>query len=418
MASEKVWQSPGTKPGVFYGYVVVVAAFFIMMVVFGIYWAFGIFFKPLLTEFGWTRATTSGALSLSSITYGLMAIVMGGLTDKLGPRTVMTLCGILLGLGYLLMSQISTTWQLYLIFGVMIGIGLGGTSVPLMSTIVRWFVKRRTMMTGVIMSGVGIGTLIGAPAANWLIATYDWRTAYIILGSIVLIVVVLAAQLLRRDPAQMGQRPYGGKGEEEHRSTLGPKGFSLKEAVCTKQFWLAFGIAFCVGFSLRSIIVHIAPHATDLGIPSASAANILATIGGATVVGMVALGSAADRIGNRQVFIIGFILISAALFWLIPATPVWQLYLFAVIFGFASGGMGSSQSPIIARLFGLSSHGLILGVIVLGFTTGGAVGPFLTGYIFDVTGSYQLAFLVGAAISVVGLILAVILRPISAEVRI
>ena len=274
-------------------------------------------------------------------------------------------------------------------------------------------------MTGFIMSGVGIGTLIGPPAANWLIATYGWRTSYIILGIMALIVVVPAAQLLRHDPAQKGQRPYEGKGEEKHHSALGSKNFSLKEAVSTRQFWLAFGMVFCVGFGLRSIIVHIAPHATDLGIPSATAANILATIGGATVIGMIALGSVADRIGNRQIFIIGFILISAALFWLIPATELWPLYSFAFVFGLASGGIGSSQSPIIARLFGLSSHGLILGVITLGFTAGGAVGPFLAGFIFDVTGSYQVAFLVSGVIGVVGLILTAMLRPISGvEVKI
>ena len=130
-----------------------------------------------------------------------------------------------------------------------------------------------------------------------------------------------------------------------------------------------------------------------------------------TVVGNVVLGSAGDRIGNRQVFIIGFILMSAALFWLAPATEESILYIFAAIFGLAYGGCAASESPLVAVLFGLGSHGLILGVIGLGFTSGAAVGPILAGRIFDITGSYQVAFLVCAAFGIIGLILTALLTP-------
>jgi len=416
MAGQKAWQPPGAEPGFFYGYIVVAAALCIMVVTYGTYFAFGVFFKPVLTDFGWTRAMTSGAFSLSMVVGGLLGIVMGGLTDRLGPRVVLTLCGFLLGLGYLLMSQVGAVWQLYLFYGVIIGTGMSGVWVPLMSTVARWFTKRRSMMSGVVLTGMGIGTLVGAPVANQLIATYDWRTSYIIIGSIILVVVALAAQFLRRDPARMGQVPYGESEGEEQELKAETGGFSLREAVYTRQFWVICGLFFCLGFCLFAITTHIVPHATDLGISAASAANILATIGGLVIVGRVVLGSAADRIGNRQAFIIGFILMPAALFWLAPAVEVWMLYLFAAVFGFAEGGMGASESPIVAGFFGLSSHGLILGVTSLGLTFGAAVGPFLAGYIFDVTGSYQVAFLVCAAIGIVGLILAAVLRPIRSAI--
>jgi len=415
MANQEVRQSPGAKPGVFYGYIVVAAALCIMVVIWATYLAFGVFFKPVLTEFGWTRAMTSGAFSLSMIMQGLIGIVMGGLTDRLGPRLVMSLCGLFLGLGYLLMSQIGTVWQLYLCYGVIIGIGMSGSWVPLLSTVARWFVKRRGMVTGIVVTGTGIGTLVGPPVANWLISTYGWRTSYIVLGGIVLVVVVLAAQLLKRDPTRMGQVPYGEKEGGEQGLKSGAEGFSLKEAVYTRQFWLFFAMLFCFGLCVFAIMVHIVPHVTDLGIQAASAANILAAVGGLTIVGNVVLGSAGDRIGHRQVFIIGFILVSAALFWLVPATEVWMLYLFAVVFGFAQGGCATTESPLIAELFGLSSHGLIFGVIGIGFTLGAATGPLLTGYIFDVTGNYELAFLVCAAICIVGLVLTALLRPITGK---
>ena len=415
MAELKVRQSPGAEPGFFYGYIVVVAALCIMMAAWGTYFTFGVFLKPVVTEFGWTRGTTSGALSLSTILGGLLGVVMGRLTDRLGPRIVMTFCGFFLGIGYLLMSQIGAVWQLYLFYGVIIGIGMGGAIVPLVSIVARWFAKRRSMMTGIVMTGTGIGTLVAPPVANWLISTYDWRTSYIMLGSVVLIVVVLAAQFLRRDPSQMGQVPYGESEVGEQGLQVRPEGFSLNDAVYTKQFWLFIAMSFCLAFSNFTVLVHITPHATDLGISATSAATILSTVGGLSIVGRVILGSAGDRIGNRQIFIIGFILMSASLLWLVPAKEAWMLYLFAVVYGFTSAGGGASASPLVAGLFGLSSHGLIFGVTGLGNTIGGAIGSFLAGYIFDITDSYQVAFLVCAAIAIVGLILAVFLTPLRGE---
>jgi len=386
-----------------------------MAAIWSTYLAFGVFFKPVITEFGWTRALTSGAFSLSMVMQGLLGIVMGGLNDRFGPRRVMTFCGFLLGLGYLLMSQISAVWQLYLFYGVIIGTGMSGSWVPLLSTVARWFVKRRTIMTGIVVTGSGIGGLVGPPVSNWLISTYNWRLSYIILGSAVLVIVVSAAQFLRRDPAKTRQVPYGENEGGEQKLEAGTQGFSLKEAVYTRQFWMASAMLFCFGFCLFSITVHIAPHATDLGISTASAVSILAAMGGLSIAGNVVLGGVGDRIGNRQVFIVGFIIMSAALFWLVPAREMWMLYLFAVAMGFAHGGMGASESPLVAGLFGLKSHGLIFGVIGMGFAIGGAIGSFLSGSIFDATGSYQTAFLVCAGIGIVGLVLAVLLTRIKGE---
>jgi MFS family permease len=412
MPIQQVPQPPGDRPRFFYGYIVVGAALLIMAIMWGAYNSFGIFFKPVLTDFNWTRAIISGGFSLSWIMQGLLGIIMGRLTDRFGPRVVLTISGFLAGLGYLLMSQLGAVWQLYLFYGVIIGSGMGGSWVPIVSTVARWFAKRRNLMTGIVLTGVSIGTLIAAPVANRLISAYDWRVSYIIVGGIVLVVVVLVAQLLRRDPTQVKQRPYGeSEGEKQEVSETHP--LSLREAVHTRQFWLASGMFFCFGFCFYTIMTHIALHAIDLRISPITAANILATIGGLSIAGRLVLGSAADRFGNRQVFIIGFILMAAALFWLVPAKEVWALYLFVVVFGFALGGCATSESPLVAGLFGLRSHGLILGVInCIGFTFGAAVGPLMAGHIFDINNSYQLAFIVCAAMSVVGLILTILLTPI------
>lgn len=411
MASNNLPQLNKNKPRFFYGYIVVIAAFFIFVVSWATYNSFGVFFNPLLEEFGWNRAVTSGAFSLSMFIYGVLGIVVGALNDRFGPRVVLTFCGILLGLGYLLMSQISALWQLYLFWGVIIGIGMSGVWVPLLSTVAKWFDKRRTLMTGIVIAGLGIGGLIGPPLISRLIATYGWPLSCIVLGIAVLLFVVIATQFLKRDPTQMRQLPEGESEGKYQTAKSVTNSFSFKEAVKTTQFWIVFGMFFCYGFGTYAIVVHIVQHAIDLKISPVSAANILAARGAMVILGNYILGALADRVGNRQIYIIGFVMMSAALLWLSLAEKEWMLYLFIVVAGFVSGGMGASESPLTARLFGISSHGLIYGVVHVGFTIGAAAGPFITGYIFDLTGDYQSAFLTCAAFGIIGLILTVILRP-------
>ena len=402
----------------FYGYVVVVAAFITQIFMYGPRASYGVFFKPMEVEFGWSRALISGAFSISTIVQGVTGIVMGGLNDRFGPRIVMALCGILLGLGFFLMSQINAPWQLYLFYVVIVGTGMGGIFAPPFSTVARWFVKRRGVMTGIVIAGGGTGGIIVPPVANWLISVYGWRDAYAIMGVTVLVIIILAAQFLRRDPAKMGQVPYGENTGQEQELNLDAEGLSLKEAIRTSQFWMTVAMVFCFGIGVSITRVHLVPHTIDLGISAATAANILAASGGALVVGGIMLGMVADRIGNRQTFIICFILIAAAMFWLLIARETWMFYLFAVIIGLATGAGAMLEPPLVAELFGIKSHGLLLGIIECSITIGAAIGPFITGYIFDVRGSYQLAFLICAATGVIGLVLATMLRPvITVEVK-
>ena len=412
MTRQSIQQSPGTKPGIFYGYIIVLAASSIMVASWGIYYAFGVFFKPVLLDFGWTSAMTAGAFSLSLVMQGLLGIVMGGLSDRFGPRIVVSLSGLLFGLGYLLMSQISTVWQLYLFYGLIIGTAMSGTFPPLSSTIARWFVKRRGMMTGILVAGIGIGTLIGAPVANWLITSYGWRLSYVILGSVVLVVVVLAAQFLKSDPTQLGQVAYGADEVEKQSLRLRDAGLSLGKVIYNWQFWMTFTMILLYGSSVFTIIVHIVPHATEMGSSAANAANILATIGMLSILGKLVLGNAIDRIGSRQGFIIGLTTMSVSLFWLVSATKEWMFYLFAVSFGFAYGGCSASFATLAAWLFGLRSLGLMIGIINAGLTIGGAVGSLVAGNIFDITGRYEVAFLISGCVTTISLVLTILLKPI------
>jgi MFS family permease len=398
------------KSKFFYGYVVVAAALLIMVISIGALYSFGIFLKPVLTEFGWTRAATSGAYSLCILFIAFLGIVMGRLNDRFGPRIVVSFCGLLLGCGYLLMSQVSAIWQLYLFYGTLVGIGASGTLVPPISTIARWFVKRRGLMTGIAMSGIGLGTTIVPPLANWIISSFGWRYSYTILGIAVLVLMIPIAQFLRRDPSQIGLMPYSS--QEQEKSSPKTTGLSLQGAIRTPQFWMIATIFLFFGVTVQTIIVHIVPHATDIGISTANAANILAIIGGISIAGRVIMGNAGDRIGNKLNSVICFTIMLVALFWLLITEDVWAFYLFAIVFGFGYGGMSTVSSPIAAELFGMASHGVILGTIFCGMAIGETIGPTLAGYIFDNAGSYQLAFLISVGLSITAVILASLLKAI------
>jgi len=400
------------NPRFFYGYIVVFAAFIIMAISWGTFFSFGIFFNPLLADFGWTRAVTSGAFTLAAFILGSLSIVTGRLSDKFGLRIVTSTCGLSLGLGFLLMYQISAIWQLYLFYGVLVAAGIAGCWAPLTATVARWFIKRRGLMTGIVTSGIGLGTVVIPLVATRLISSYGWRTSCIVIGITDLVLIIVVAQLLRRDPRQIGQLPYGENETKQESIILKVTGFSFQKAAHTRQFWISCVMYFCFGFFSHTITVHIVPHATELGIQPISAANILAIIGALGFIGRIIMGSVSDKIGIKSSLIVGFILASIVFFWLQVAQELWMLYIFAVIFGFAYAGLSALQSLVAAELFGLSSLGIIVGSFTFSFTAGGAVGAFLAGYIFDITGSYYSAFWVIAALAVIGLILVLLLTPI------
>ncbi|MFC2021746.1 MFS transporter [Chloroflexota bacterium] len=404
-------ETASRKAGFFYGYIMVLTASFILVIMGGILNSFGVFLKPLSFEFGWTRAMTSGAYSMGLFVMGLLYMVTGRLSDRFGPRIVMTVCGLLLGLGCLLMSRISALWQLYLFWGVIIAVSQSGGFVPMASTVARWFVRRRGMMVGIVTAGVGAGGIVIPLVASWLISSYDWRTSFTVLGIIALVLLILAAQFLKRDPSAIGQLPDGNSEAKQEDLPSEAWGFSLQEAVHTRQFWMLFALLFCFGFGVMAIMTHIVPHATDIGISTIIAASILATIGGLSIVGRIGIGSVSDKIGVRLSLVIGFSIVSVALLWLQLARELWMLYLFAIVFGFGTGGIAALESPLTAELFGLRAHGAVLGATVFGATIGAAIGSFLTGYMFDITNSYYSAFWVSAVISIIATVVASLLKP-------
>ncbi len=398
------------KAGFFYGYIIVIASFATMLVVYGAQYSFGVFFKPLLADFGWSRATTSGAYSLYFVFQGVSGIFAGRLSDRYGPRIVVTTCGFLLGMGYILLSRVQAIWHIYLFYGVFVAAG-ACIYVPIMSTVARWFYRRRGLMTGVISAGTGLGLTVVPPIANQLIISYSWRGSYTILGVVALVVTAGAAQFLKRDPAQIRQVAYGmvaGKLGTESSSLWG---VSLWEALRTRQLWLICSIIFLGQFCIQTVLVHIVPHATDVGIPAVIAASILSIIGALSIAGKLSMGNGVDKLGSKRVMLLSLTLFSIGFIWIVVATAPWMLYLFTGIFAIAYGGYAAVHSPMTAEYFGLRHHGTIFGVVVLMLTVGGSIGPMVAGRIFDATNSYSLAFILCAIASVISLLLLACLKP-------
>jgi MFS family permease len=280
--------------------VIVAVSLCLVILHYGARVSFGVFFKPMLDDFNWTRALTSGSLTLSMLVQGSGAIIMGRLNDKLGPRNVMTICSILLGAGFLLMSWVHSPWQLYLFYGMIVGAGMGGAFVALLSTIARWFAKKRGLMAGVTISGIGLGTLVVSPAANRLISIYDWRIAYLILGGVILVSGAILSQFLRRDPARLGTAPQGNSDQLANPISPNAQGLTFREAIRTKQLWIIVITFFSLGYVIMSMNTHLVPNITDTGIPSNTAANIFAVSGIMGAAGCILIGTIADKIGNRR----------------------------------------------------------------------------------------------------------------------
>jgi MFS family permease len=168
---------------------------------------------------------------------------------------------------------------------------------------------------------------------------------------------------------------------------------------------------FAVFFCLLTVVVHIVPHARDLGLPPTIAAGVLSTIGGVSMLGRFTMGTVNDGIGGKRSLITCFIILIGGLVWLQFSECAWMLYLFAVIYGFAHGGLFTVMSPMVAELFGTGSHGLLFGIVLFGGTLGGALGPLMAGHLFDLTGTYRLVFLILTALALVGFGLIMTLRP-------
>ncbi len=403
----------------FYGWVIVIAMLVASAVLLGTRQSYGVFFKSIQDDFQLSRAETSGVFSAYMAFSAVCAVLGGWALDKFGPKRTMAVMGLATGISLLLSSQVHALWQLYLTYSLILAIGTGETYTVVSAAVSRWFIKRRGLALGISQAGGGVGLLILAPFASYLILSFDWRIAYIVMGVIALVLVVGPAMLLKGSPGEIGILPDGALPSSSQNREPGPPkklqltGLTMKETIRTKQFWIIFLVWLLQGTASYIVTTQIVPHATDLGISTISAATILSVFAIFNILGGLIAGTLSDIISRKAVSIICALIGAGAMFWLvwIPSN-VGLFYIFAALFGIPFGGISILISAMAGDIFGLRSIGTIMGWIGIAWFAGAAVGPLIGGAIFDAYQSYVWAFLIGAIcmLAVIGL-LAVLSNP-------
>ena len=388
-----------------YGWVVLSGGLLIWFLAVGMWYSFGVFFKPVAEDFGWNRASTSLGIAIAQLTNGLLSPLSGFLSDRYGPRVTSLASGVFFALGYGLLSQTHTLWQFYL-FYFLVGLGMTMNYIPIVSAVSRWFPQKRGLALGITGAGAGVGQAVIPPLATYLVHNYGWSQAYIVLGIPMGLLVMAFALLLKRAPT-----PDEGKSKSQVSLKLS---FSLRSSLLTPAFWIILATHFLINFNLMIVMMHLVNYATDpeRGLSPTIAASFLGVIGLANILGKVSLGTLSDRIGRRTSLIITFGLGMMAMLWLNVATDPWMFYIFAAVFGFAYGGWVPIFPALVGDYFGMAALGTIMGAIQMGGPTGSATGSFMAGRIYDLTHSYQLAFMLAAGLFVLGsLLIALVRRP-------
>ena len=402
----------------YYGWVVVAVSCLTLFIIMGIRFSFGIFYMAILEEYGWGRGETAGAFSLAMLFHALFSPVSGIMIDRFGPRKLFPLAGTFLFLGLLAATQISAMWHLYLIFGVVIAIGMNSLAyTPHMSIIPKWFVKRRGLASGVVLSGIGLGALVLVPLNQLMIDTMGWRSAFLNLSGIILFILVPVTALFhRRSPRDTGHYPAGPIPEDEERQTFRPEEdiafsampeyWTFGAAARVKAFWFMVLVLVCDGFISHMLLVHQAVYLVDSGYSKLLAASIVGLVGIIGSAGGILCGILSDHIGRKYVYTLGsisaFVGIVALLFIKDFASP-WMVYVFATLYGLGSGGKLPMYAAITVDLFPGNALGRIMSSQSIGFGIGGAIGAYVGGYFYDQLGNYVIPFILLLASIVVGI---------------
>jgi len=397
-----------------YGWTVVIVSFFIAILAYGGIYSFGVFFKSLQEDLGWSAAATSGVFSFYLLSYCFFSIFSGWGVDKLGPKIVISVGGIFIGLGFLLAGNAYKLWHIYLCYGLLIGIGMSAVYAPLFATTSRWVHRRRGLALGIVSSGIGTGNVLGPLLASYLILQYGWRTSYIIMGSLsgggVIIFAVLA---LMKDPST-GGRPK--KADQNGKTgTYNFESYSIRRICFLKAFWLLALVYLMVGFGLQMMVVHVVPYIMKIFKASqVYAAGVFSIMGASSIVGRLLMGAISDIIGGKKALIVCLSLEGLAILVFINISGIYVPYFFAILFGFGLGGHNPQFPALAGELFGLGRMGSIIGLHLIFYGVGGAFGSFLAGSVLDKTGSYYNAFgLAGVAMVLAAALSLKLRRPVS-----
>ncbi|MBW2622123.1 MAG: MFS transporter [Deltaproteobacteria bacterium] len=411
---------------VFYGWWIVLATNVICLLGFGTWlYSFGVFFKPMMAEFGWTRAMTSGAASLRSIEGGVAAPVVGWAVDRYGARILIIIGGVISGAAFCLMPLVNSLWSFYLIYGIILSIGMSAMLyLPAFTVIAKWFDRKLSRAMAVLAVGAGLGGLICSPTAAYLINHIGWRFAFLSMGITIWVVVIPLAFVVREDPADMGLRPDGIAPEEDKPEAVqtasasengtselfSPNDYTLKEALASSAFWVLSATFFLQSLTHSVVIVHTVPALTDFGVSLEQAGFAIGLLTSVSVVGRLSFGYLGDFIDKRYLFTAAYSFMALGTLVLVKAQDMSMIYVFIAFFGVGFGGTVPLMPAIRAEIFGRTAFGKIQGFMSPVTMLAGGVGPIMAGYLFDVTGSYKISFSLTCAFAFMAAVIILFVR--------
>ncbi len=396
------------RPRIFYGYWLVAVTFVFMLLSYGCgSFVFSLFVKPLEASLGWGRGAVMVGFTIFFIVQGLTAPLVGRVVDRHGPRRVIPLGALVMGLGFVVTSQAYDLWVFYAGY-VVIGAGSAGMGVvPGSAVVSNWFRRRRGAVVGIMSAGMGVGGLVMAPVVAHLIQLYGWRSAYLTMAAIIWIVSIpLSLAFIRTRPSDKGLFPDGDADDiEAQRASAASRvegaSVSLRQASRSAAIYLIGLSFFCSGFSNTGALHAPVPFLEDIGFPTATAAAALGTVGLGSAAGKVFFGWLCDRIPAKRACALGLALQFGGVLVLLSiraASPLALIWAYALLLGFGLGSWLPTMSMLVSTNFGLACYGSIFGVISFLESAGTSIGPLFAGLVFDATGTYYPAFVTFAVL--------------------
>ncbi len=389
---------------IFYGWVIVGVGIVVTCVGFGAMASLSVFLQPMAQAMGWSRTGIATAALLNFLCMGAGAFAWGALSDRFGTRAVVLGGGLLLGLGMVTASRATTLGEFQLLFGVIVGVASGSFYAPMTATTARWFTRHRSLAVALVSAGLSVGSTVMAPLAGWLISSYGWRTAMLVIGDLVWLVIVPTALLVRNAPvAPPGAVAAAG-------AAAGPE-LTVAQALRTPQFAAIALTYFACCATHAGPIFHMVTHAIDQGIPAMAAATVLSVAGLASLSGKIVCGLVADRVGAKRVLVAGLALQAVAVSLYLVTRELAGFYGVALVFGFAYGGVMPLYAILVREYFGERTMGATFGAVALTSTLAMALGPVAGGWLYDAFGSYFWMFVGSVGIGLGAVAIALTFRP-------
>lgn len=395
---------------VFRGWYVVLGAFLILAAGYGVRYSFGVFVRPVFVEYDWPMAIIQLGASINLVVYALSCTLAGWLLDRFPPRPVMAAGIMLTSAGLIMAGQIKTPMGLYFSYGVLVGAGTAGCGMVVISVIVsRWFNRYKGLALGLASMGIGIGTMLMAPLAGYIVKDFGWRTGFFSMGALMLAAGLFICYTLmgKNSPEEMGLMPDGDRPAEKRETVSAPARVSVKPSyravLGTTPFWLLVCCNTCAVMTVMMVFNCQVAHAVNRGIDPLQAAAAVGIIGITGSCGKLFFGWLCDRVKDTKYLAAsGFFIMAAGMFFLYKVESAGFLYTFALIYGFGYGSLAPVMPYFVSDLFEKRVFGSVYGLLIFFATgVGGSIGPVLGGYIFDRTASYDPGWMICIAVLVI-----------------